>query len=447
MRAAWHHRHHHRHRGPHGGARRGPLGYYVRSRLRRRIFAWFGVTILLSGLVGGTIVGLASGAREAWRDALDRATVFVGRRFAEVWDDPAARNHLARAAAEELRVGIELRDAEGRALARFGGACPPQQAELRAPVERDGRAVGELLACPIEPLHANREAVALGLLAALVVLWGASGAIAWRLTRPLAQLVAVTRAIGEGKLSTRVRLPRAPDELSVLARAVNDMADRIQKQIADQRELLAVVSHEIRTPLGHMRVLLDLARDGGDPSTLDELERELLEVDRLVDQLLASSRLEFEQIDRRRLRADELAVRALARAELPAELLVVETEALTLWGDPTLLGRALANLVDNAQVHGGGLTALRVGRRDDRPCFAAEDRGPGLPADARDRLFEPFVRGDGAGKLGLGLALVQRIARAHGGDAFAEDREGGGARVGLCIADGAPEPDEAERSP
>lgn len=436
MRRRWHHHRHH----PHPGRRWNPLAHYVRSRLRRRIFAWFGVTILLSGLVGGAMVGLSSGTGGGWQDSLDRVTAFVGHRFAAVWDDPRARDQLAAAAAEELRLVIELHDAHGQLLARFGGSCPPRHAELRAPVERNGRILGELSACPTEPLHGNRSAVGLGMLAALGVLWAASGAIAWRLTRPLAQLVRVTQAIGEGRLSTRAPLPRGPDELSVLARAFNDMADRIQKQIADQRELLAVVSHEIRTPLGHMRVLLDLSRDSGDPGALDELEGELLEVDRLVDKLLASSRLEFDQIDRRPLRADELAARALARAELPPELLVVETDALTLVGDATLLGRALANLVDNARAHGGGLRALRVSLRDGWLCLAAEDEGPGLPEDARDRLFESFVRGGGGGKLGLGLALVERIARAHGGHAFAEDREGGGARVGLCVALDPPPP-------
>lgn len=442
-----HHRHHRFHRHPHGGpyrGRGGPLAYWVRSRLRRRIFWWFGVTILLSGLVGGTMVGLLSDTRGAWRDSIDRATVFVGHRFAEVWDDPAARDRLARSAAEELRLSIVLHDAEGRELARFGGECQPRYGGFAAPVERNGQPLGELSACLVDPPRATGWPLVMGMLAALSVLWAASGAIAWRLTRPLAQLVQVTRAIGEGKLSSRVALPHAPDELSVLARAVNDMADRIQKQLADQRELLAVVSHEIRTPLGHMRVLLDLARDGDDAATLDELERELLEVDRLVDRLLASSRLEFDQIDRRPLDAEALAARALARAELPRERLAVETEERALVGDATLLARALANLLENARVHGKGLVSLRVLRREGRLAFVAEDAGPGLPAAARERLFESFVRGGEGGKLGLGLALVQRIAVAHGGGAFAEDREGGGARVGFWVADGdEPEPDDA----
>ncbi len=413
--------------------RPGPLGHYVRARLRRRIFVWFGVTIMLSGLVGASMVGLLSDSRGAWRDSVERATTFVGHRFGEVWNDPAARDHLARSAADELRLRIELRDTEGRSLARFGEECHGVAGEFSAPVEHEGRNVGRVDACLTTAPHGSGRAVALGIFAALAVLWGASGAIAWRLTRPLAQLVRVTRAIGEGDLTIRAALPRRAGEMSVLARSINEMAERIQRQLADQRELLAVVSHEIRTPLGHMRVLLDLARDGSDPATLDELETELLEVDRLVDRLLASSRLEFEQLDRRPLRADELAARALARAELPETLLDVRTDALDLEGDPTLLGRALANLVDNAQTHGGGLTRLQVYRDEDRLYFSAEDAGPGLPDGAGEQLFEKFVRAGEGGRLGLGLSLVQRIAQAHGGSAFAESPGGGGARVGFGI--------------
>lgn len=413
-----------------------PLAYYVRSRLRRRIFVWFGITILLSGLVGAGMVGLLSDMRGSWRDSIDRVTTFVGHRFGEVWDDPPAREHLARAAAEEMGLGIELRDAQGRSLARFGGECAARGGRFSAPVQREGRHLGHIEACLSRMPHRDGPALVLGIVGVLAVLWAASGAIAWRLTRPLAHLVQVTRAIGEGRLDARAPMPRGPGEMSLLAQAINDMAARIQKQLADQRELLAVVSHEIRTPLGHMRVLLDLARGGADPATLDELEGELLEVDRLVDRLLASSRLEFDQLDRRPLRADALVARALARAELPAEHAKVETDALDLRGDATLLGRALANLVDNARTHGGGLVALRVWRVDGMLCFAAEDAGPGLPGEMREQLFESFVRGGEGGKLGLGLALVQRIARAHGGQAFAEDREEGGARVGFWVGEG-----------
>ncbi|MCA9710028.1 MAG: HAMP domain-containing protein, partial [Myxococcales bacterium] len=253
-----------------------PLAYYVRSRLRRRLFLWFGVTILLSGLVGAVMVGLSSGSRGAWRDSIDRVTAFVGHRFAEVWDDPPARDHLAQTTAAELRLGIELLDRDGQPIARFGDECRTFPDRFQAPVVRRGEPLGQVRACLVDAPRPGGPALGLGIFAALAVLWAASGAIAWRLTRPLTRLVQVTQAIGEGQLSARVPRLGGLDELSFVARAVNEMADRIQKQLADQRELLAVVSHEIRTPLGHMRVLLDLARDGADPATLDELERELL---------------------------------------------------------------------------------------------------------------------------------------------------------------------------
>ena len=272
-------------------------------------------------------------------------------------------------------------------------------------------------------------------------LWALSGFIARRLARPLAHVADVARDIGEGKLSSRVRLRRTRiGEAAVLAEAINDMAGRIEKQIADQRELLATVSHEIRTPLGHMRILLEMARDkGAGEEVLTEMEKELDEVDSLVGELLASSRLEFDAVERRTVDAAEAARRALSRAGLPESLLEAPAGKLELDADPTLLARALANLLDNAKKHAGGATALRVSNGDSRVSFTVEDAGPGFDDETRVRAFEPFFRSErsaGAGhpSLGLGLALVQRIARAHGGSVRAENREPEGARVTLELA-------------
>ena len=122
------------------------------------------------------------------------------------------------------------------------------------------------------------------------------------------EVIRVARDIGDGKLKSRLELGRHGGELGVLADAINDMAARIERQLADQRELLAAVSHEIRTPLGHMRILLETARDAAaTAAVLAELEREVREVDGLVGQLLAGSRLDFGQLDRRPLDLGELA--------------------------------------------------------------------------------------------------------------------------------------------
>ena len=291
----------------------------------------------------------------------------------------------------------------------------------------------------------SRAALGLALASGAAVLWIASGGIAWAVTRPLAELVLVTRDIGEGKLDRRMRLPpfRGPHahdgEVAILAEAINTMAERIERQIADQRELLAGVSHELRTPLGHLRVLIDTARERGEPSSealLDELEREVIELDGLVDQLLAHSRLEFDRVERRSLDPVAVAVRALERVGEDASKLEIETEVERIDADPTLIGRALANLIVNARTHGRGLVSLRVYDEDHALCFCAEDRGPGFADGEAEAVFESFVQGRDrrGGSLGLGLSLVRRIAEAHGGRAWAINREQGGAQVGFCVA-------------
>jgi signal transduction histidine kinase len=290
---------------------------------------------------------------------------------------------------------------------------------------------GEILLCPSSARDVGRANTILVFAIAGFVLWAMSGKIAQRLSRPYDQLVAFADELGRGNFDTRVQLhPRDRDEAAILARVLNEMAARIEKQMADQRELLAAVSHEIRTPLARIRILTELARDGGDPGkTLDEVDREVVEIDRMVGDLLASARLDFSKIEPTSLDVRDVASRALDRAGVSADRLVVEG-ATTVRADPTLLQRALANLLENAKRHGGGAERLHVARVGDRLRFAVEDRGPGIPAGEEKRIFERFTKKQGEG-LGLGLSLVSRIAEAHGGSVFAENVTGGGARVGL----------------
>jgi signal transduction histidine kinase len=282
----------------------------------------------------------------------------------------------------------------------------------------------------------------LAMCAAGLVLWMISGKIAYRIARPLHELLRVTEEIGAGRLSARAEVsPWRMGEMGFIARAINDMAERIQKQIGDQRELLAGVSHEIRTPLARLRVLLELGRShGGDPKTFDEIEREVVEIDALVGQLLASARLDFADLSVRTLDGAEVARRALERAGV-AEAGVLDVApgtSLGFEGDATLLSRALANLLENARRHGGGVT--RLGVRSPRPgmvAFEVEDAGPGFPAagEARERADRP------EGSLGLGLVLVRRIADAHHGRVVIANRpEGRGARVVLEVTSPAQRP-------
>ena len=283
-----------------------------------------------------------------------------------------------------------------------------------------------------------------------LLLWKAAGGIARRIARPLYDLTRAAQEIGRGNLAARAQLGGGGfDEIGVLSSAFNDMAARLERQLADQRELAAAVSHELRTPLARIRLLVDIARQGKaqaagagddvkpamlDADTLAEIEREAIEIDTLVGELLASARLEFQALTPKPLEAGEVARRALERAGEDAGKLIVEPAAIAFVADATLMARALANLIDNARKHGGGLDAIGVHVRDGTVTFAVSDRGRGFAPGEEERVFDRFTRGGnggGHGALGLGLALVKRIAEAHGGRAEAGNRAGGGARVTL----------------
>jgi signal transduction histidine kinase len=239
----------------------------------------------------------------------------------------------------------------------------------------------------------------------------------------------------------------------VLSSAFNDMAVRLERQLTEQRELLAAVSHELRTPLARIRLLVEIARQSAGtlpkgapaavpPATLDDIEREAIEIDTLVGELLASARLEFQAVTRKPLEAGEAARRALERAGEDAGKLALPAAPLPFVADPTLIARALANLIDNARKHGGGLDRIAVRAGDGTVVFEVSDRGPGFAAGDETRVFDRFYRGNGGaehhGSLGLGLALVRRIAVAHGGRADAGNRPEGGARVALELPVAAP---------
>ena len=270
------------------------------------------------------------------------------------------------------------------------------------------------------------------ILIALIGIGVVSGIVAWRMTRPLLMAIRAAQDIGDGKLDTRIDPSRYGGEVRLLAEALDEMTTKIKQQLSDQRQLLAAVSHELRTPLGHMRVLIETARDTNDPKALAELEREVLVLDDLVGRLLAQSRLEFGNLDRRELDLGELVSDAATSANIAPEAIEAIGDVRAKI-DPTLVRRAVANLIDNARVHGGGAVAVRIERRGAQVAVEVDDAGPGVAADRRADAFRAFVPSSGGG-LGLGLALVSRIAVAHGGGAWISDRPGGGARVGFTVS-------------
>ncbi|HEX2875426.1 MAG TPA: HAMP domain-containing sensor histidine kinase [Polyangiaceae bacterium] len=396
-------------------------------RLQRALFWWFGLTILMTSLVSFGVMRLVSPETHSWRRDAERLQRFAGGRFAKVWDDPPARLELATAVAQAFDASVRVEDVAGKRLDSVGGACVKEAVSIR--VERDGRALGTVHGC-LRRYNTHWAGVAVTLMAAFFTIWAATAKLTRKLTRPLQDLTRVTREIGEGKLESRVRLGYTHrGEVGILAESINEMAKRIERQMKDQRELLAGVSHEIRSPLARLRVLAELLQGGtASPDLHAKIELEVAEIDDLVGKLLASSRLDFGALELSVLCARDVALRALERAGLSPELLHDTSNEATLRGDATLLARALGNLLENAAHHAGGVSALSLKADASNVVFEVTDAGPGLSAEALARGFDPFFRGanDGQsssrGALGLGLSLVRRIARAHGGDASIENR-------------------------
>ncbi|MEN0065914.1 MAG: HAMP domain-containing sensor histidine kinase [Myxococcota bacterium] len=271
-------------------------------------------------------------------------------------------------------------------------------------------------------------------LGALLLLWPLAGLATFRIARPLVEVARVAQELRTGQLDRRSELQGGDDEVGEVAGALRTMADQVARQLDDQRALMAAVSHELRSPLARLRVLVELSREGRAPEGLhDELQIEIDGMDRLVGDLLAASRIDFAAVERSALPVRNVALRALEMADRDPATLDLDRDG-TVLADPTLVSRALSVLLDNAVRHGAEPVRLQVRHEDDGVAFSVLDEGPGFPDGGEEAVFAPFVKGDvrGGGE-GLGLALVRRIAQAHEGRAWAENRPEGGARVTLWL--------------
>lgn len=303
--------------------------------------------------------------------------------------------------------------------------------------------VGVLIGCAgggalqFAVVHQAGAAILVGIVLAVLAAMGPVGWMAtWQIARPLRDLARVAEDLRSGKLDSRREIGSAPGEVGEVGDALRGMADRVAKQLHDQRALMAAVSHELRSPLARARVLVEMAREGTAPVTLnDDLQAEIDAMDGLVGDLLAAARIDFEAVSPRELEARDVALRALEIAGRSADSLVLDGPAGIVHADATLIGRALAGLLDNGARHGGTKVILRIVDRGDRVRFEVDDDGRGFAPGDEERAFQPFWRGpsvDGVPKPrgeGLGLALVRQIAEAHGGSAAAHNLVDGGARV------------------
>ena len=288
------------------------------------------------------------------------------------------------------------------------------------------------------PRPVRHPAIGLVLFLAGVALAVAIGAypVVRGLTRRLERLQTGVETLGAGNLSARVSV-EGKDEVARLAESFNRSAERIEELVGAHRMLLANASHELRTPLSRIRLGLELLHETRDEKYKSEIERNIGELDTMIDEILLASRLDAT----RRLQSEEPVDLLALAAEEGARYdgCTVEGEAVTIRGERRLLGRLIRNLIENATRHGAPPVRVAVGRDSAVAVLEVTDGGAGIPEAERERVFLPFHRlqRDTQGA-GLGLALVRQIARLHGGDAAVAPRPGYPSclRVTLPLASG-----------
>ncbi len=337
---------------------------------------------------------------------------------------------------EQLGLHLSVRDENGTLLAAVRAepeSIDPARLENRWLHGRRGKGAASLRLPDGRWLLISPERVARhhgGFLFSVAALCAIAAIGAWpvvrRLTRRLETLKLQVDELGEGELTARVEI-KGSDEVADLARSFNRAADRIERLVSAQRNTLASASHELRSPLARIRVAAELLATEGREELRDQVSRDIAELDELIDELLLASRLDAavelvrpEPVDLLALLAEE-AVRIDASAS--GDTAVID-------GDPRMLRRLFRNLLENAQRHGDPATieATVAARPEGRIQIRVTDAGPGIAEEERERIFEPFYRPPGNGEtgVGLGLALVRRIAQYHGGDARCQQRDGGG---------------------
>ncbi|MGB9355807.1 MAG: ATP-binding protein, partial [Azonexus sp.] len=259
--------------------------------------------------------------------------------------------------------------------------------------------------------------------------------LARRLVAPLGRLQEAADRVGQG--AAPELLPESgPREVARLARHFNAMAAQVNALLTARTTLLAGISHDIRTPLARMRLAIELLRENPGSAALERLEADIEEINQLVASLLELARgLNYEKPEV----VDLQSLLAGLAGDHPN--VSVDCRRDMLNAPPIALRRAVGNLLGNALRYGGGeAIELRAETKDGTCRIGVLDRGPGIPAEKMDTVLHPFFRlepsrSTSTGGAGLGLAIVDQLARLYGWGLSLRARPEGGLAAWLSIPD------------
>jgi two-component system sensor histidine kinase CpxA len=285
--------------------------------------------------------------------------------------------------------------------------------------------------------------------------------LSWHLTSPVRKLRAATQRLATGDLTSRVRIgdKGRGDEIADLVRDFNRMAERIERLVTAQKQLVRDISHELRSPLARLSVASGLARREAPPSTvaaLDRIERETERLNEMIGELLTLSLLESgsEHFENAPFDLAELVDEVVRDADFEAaagdrSVLFDPDGPLVAPGNREMVRRALENVLRNGVRYTEEGTAVEVNLERDASEWAVirvRDHGPGLPPEALTEIFRPFYRYAEArdrqsGGTGIGLAITERAVHLHGGEVRASNAEGGGLLVVIRLPLAEPDTD------
>ncbi|HTC48422.1 MAG TPA: ATP-binding protein [Candidatus Aquilonibacter sp.] len=295
----------------------------------------------------------------------------------------------------------------------------------------------------------------------LIILVISSGIVcyflAWYMTKPVVRLRAATQQLAAGDLTARAGSPNSKggDEIAGLVRDFDTMAGRLENLVNAQSRLLNDISHELRSPLARLNVALGLARQRSGAESASMLERIELEASRLnelIGRLLTLARLEDgeQSVPSNPILVDEIVLNIAEDAEFEAQARHCHVRSeipsgnWAVRGEASLLHSAIENVVRNAirYTREGSTVEIHLERVDSpkraEAVISVTDCGSGVPADALEKLFQPFYRldddrGRQTGGVGLGLAITERAVRFHGGRVAAFNRAEGGLLVEIHL--------------